>query len=281
MVRVIWYASTSFALTRAAECLRRLVLTSVLPVVYHDDNHLGLLWSTYILSIIFFVIYLVTKPFVRPRLESSQSTQALDDVDKFACVMQGTLSLILLLTIVLYVEDNLDHDLRARWDREVLSGFLIFLSMALGPALFFFYARLVHGGAPTNASRPLLSSHLFDSFRTSMRGRAAFGGVEQAVQGSRPPESDALEEASPTDDDSPLADDRRLYSLDACKREGPEDVEDTPLNFEMTPVHPSPGDNGEDGKESQDAVPDEAAARSDDHHLVEGSPRQYDDKSTP
>lgn len=219
--------------------------------MYDDDNHLGLLWSTYILSIIFFVIYLVTKPF------------ALDDVDKFACVMQGTLSLILLLTIVLYVEDNLDRNLRARWDRDVLSGFLIFLSMALGPVLFFFYARLVHGGAPTTASRPLMSVHIFDSLRTSMRGRYVFG--ERGGEGPAQEMEDGLDIDSPTEDDDtspndniPLGNNRRLRTPSTSK-EVPEDVEDAPLNFQMTPLHDP--DAADDGKDSQqDSLPENDAA---------------------
>lgn len=112
------------------ECIRRLTLTAFIPLWFSPrDDRLALLYATCAVSLVFFLIYLLAKPF------------AFDEVNNFACVIQCTLSLILLITICLYVDDNLEDDLQAGWNRAALGYTLVFLSVALGPMIICFLAR--------------------------------------------------------------------------------------------------------------------------------------------
>lgn len=120
----------TFVTIVARRCLRRLTLTAFIPLwLSPRDDRLALLYATCAVSLIFFLIYLLAKPF------------AFDEVNKFACVIQCTLSLILLITICLFVDDNLEEDLQAGWNRAALGYTLVFLSVALGPMIICFLAR--------------------------------------------------------------------------------------------------------------------------------------------
>lgn len=114
----------------SVECIRRLVLTSVLPVFYSVDNGAGLLYGTLFSSVLFSALYTLIRPFAN------------EDVNRFAVLMHAALSLILFLTIVLYSEERLDKADSARWDRRAISIVLVFVSTCFGPILIVFYAKL-------------------------------------------------------------------------------------------------------------------------------------------
>ncbi|KAJ8598232.1 hypothetical protein CTAYLR_005473, partial [Chrysophaeum taylorii] len=128
----------------AVECVRRLLLTSVLPSTFSVDQHLGLLYTTFLVSILFFAIYWWASPF------------ADEGVNRFAVMMHGILSLILFFTIVLYVEDNLERDDAARWNSQAIGAVLVLLSVVLGPLSAVFYARL--GGVEIHHPWRLIAS---------------------------------------------------------------------------------------------------------------------------
>lgn len=114
----------------SVECGRRLILTSILPAFYSIDNDAGLIYTTFLVSLLFLGIYVAFHPFED------------DDINRFAVLMQGTLAAILFLTIVLYHEERLDNADSARWDRRVVGGILVFVSTCFGPILIIFYAQL-------------------------------------------------------------------------------------------------------------------------------------------
>lgn len=110
------------------ECMRRLLLTSILPAVFSAENHLGLIYATLLMASVFFVVYIGMRPF------------AIDDVDHFSVLMQGTLTLIIYFTLILYVEDNIG-DLRGHWNREAIGIVLSLLAAFLGPVAILFQVR--------------------------------------------------------------------------------------------------------------------------------------------
>jgi len=104
------------------EAVRRLLLTSVIPVFYPGDN-VGALYSTMLAAVFFSALYASTRPF------------ASDEVDTFASIMQFTLSLILLLSLILFCEENVDSDEDANWSRQALGAILVVLTALTGPII--------------------------------------------------------------------------------------------------------------------------------------------------
>lgn len=107
------------------ECMRRLLLSSLLPSIFSNTNdYLSLLYCTFMMSVFFFIMYLCINPFENKV------------VGIFAKITQGTISFILLLTIFLYVDQNLPSDDKSQWTKKQKGYVLTFLSAVFIPIIF-------------------------------------------------------------------------------------------------------------------------------------------------
>lgn len=111
------------------ESARRLILTCMLPSIYPDKT-IGRVYVAAILVLAFALGYEYLRPFADP------------DTARFATAMHVLLLTSLFLTIVLYTERNMVQRYRAQFDRRLLDGALISISVFVAPMITIYFLSL-------------------------------------------------------------------------------------------------------------------------------------------
>lgn len=111
------------------ESARRLILTCMLPSIYPDKT-IGRVYVAAILVLAFALAYEYLRPF------------ADRDTARFATAMHVLLLTSLFLTIVLYTERNMVQRYRAQFDRRLLDGALISISVFVAPMVTIYFLSL-------------------------------------------------------------------------------------------------------------------------------------------